>query len=329
MCNVEISKDDMQLFLNKRLEGKSHQGIGFILVGGPGSGKNTVIHTLLASLGLDEKTFALIDSDHIVEKLYDNNESCRTSANHINDFTFDAALSKHVDFIYSGTGRNLDFYTSNVIQKSKAHHYKLYLCIIENTTERAISRAIKRTLDTGRKFNIEHIKETYSKINENILTYMKLDCSDVDGIYVIDNSSETPQLLYTSSCENDIKSVKCYDVSHQYAYITEFCPSVWKEMKIMLSNGAIVALLNGLIAYYAIGVYKLHWSVLLFTSAILSYCTALYQTHYHTSRELVLISLFTCASIFFVLLHDFHLPEVIGIAILSGMITGYSWNMAK
>ena len=214
MCHVEISKQQIQQFLDKQMEGKSHQGVAFIMIGGPGSGKNTTKSISLLSMGLDEKTFALLDPDIILHTFYDNKESCRASANHINDFSFDTALEKHIDFIYCGTGRKPEWYIPNVIQRSKKSNYKVYLSIVANTDETAIPRVIKRTIDTGRNFNIEIIKNIYSKLEKDIFTYMDLECSDVDGIFVIDNSSHTPQLLYTSTCDNDIKSVKCYDVAH-------------------------------------------------------------------------------------------------------------------
>ena len=329
MCDIEISKDKIKSFLDKTFEGKSHQGVGMIIVGGPGSGKNTIAPALLSSAGLDEKTFALIDPDLILKNIYNNKEPCRPSADSINDFLFDTVLQKHVDFIYCGTGHDSKFYISDVIQRSKKKNYKIYLSILANTSEVTIPRIIKRTLDTGRTFNIEYIKRIYSKIGTSILAYMNLDCSDVDGIFVIDTSTKKPTFLYTSSCENGIKSVKCYDVQHQYSYITEFCPSLWKEITTILSLGVILAILNGIIAYYAIHVYQLHWSVLLLTSAILSYCTAMVRFHRNTPREIILISLCAAISVFFVLSHDFDLSTILGISLLSGIMTGYGWSIAK
>ncbi len=328
MCQVEISKQQIQQFLDKQLEGKSQQGIAFIMIGGPGSGKNATKGISLRSLGLDETTFALIDSDVILDSFYHNKESCRSSANHINDFSFDTVLKKHIDFIYCGTGRKPELFIPNVIQRTKQNHYKVYLSIVANTSETAIPRIIKRTLTTGRNFNIELIKNIYSTLEKDIFTYMNLDCSDVDGIFVIDNSSNTPQLLYTSTCNNDIKSVKCYDVTHNYAYVTEFCPSFWKDMGKMLCNGIIVAVLIGISAYYML-LYKLHWSTIFIICGVVPYCTAKWTIHRTTIKETILISLLTMAFVFFDLLQRFDISESLAISILSGIITGSVWHNTK
>ena len=325
MCNVKISKDQIQTFLKKQLEGKTHQGIAFIMVGGPGSGKNSVKDFSVASLGLDEKTFAIVDFDIVLETFYDNKISCRESAYDINKYVLDNVLERHIDFVYCGTGKNPESYIPDVIQRTKKNNYKVYLSIIANTTDTAIPRVIKRTLNTGRDFNIDAVKNIYSNLEKDILTYMSLDCSDVDGIFVIDNSSKKPQFLYTSMCNNDIKSVKCYDVAHNYAYVTEFCPSLWKEVCTMLYNGIIIAALIGIAAYYII-LYKSHWSIILIISAIIPYCTAKYQIHLKTIKETVFISLLTAAVVFFDLLQRYHASESVIISILSGIITGISWH---
>ena len=328
MCHVEISKQQIQQFLDKQMEEKSHQGVAIIMIGGPGSGKNTTKGISLTSMGLDEKTFAIIDPDIILDTFYNNKESCRSSANSINDFSFDIALEKHIDFIYCGTGRNTEWYIPNVIQRTKQNNYKVYLSIVANTSETAIPRIIKRTLDTGRNFNIEIIKNIYSTLEKDILTYMRLECSDVDGIIVIDNSSHKPQLLYTSSCDNDIKSVKCYDVTHNYAYVTEFCPSLWKDVGRMLCNGIMIAALIGIATYYVM-MYKLHWSIIFIISALVPYCTAKWQIHHITIKETVIISLLTTTFVLIDLLERFDVSESMVISILSGVITGTTWHKTK
>lgn len=328
MCHVEISKQQIQQFLDKQMEGKSQQGIAFIIIGGPGSGKNAIKNISLRSLGLDETTFALIDSDVILDSFYHNKESCRTSANHINDYSFNMILEKHIDFMYCATGRKPELFIPNVIQRTKKSNYKVYVSIVANTSDTAIPRVIKRTLDTGRNFNIEIIKDIYSTLEKNIFTYMNLECSDVDGIFVIDNSTQTPQLLYTSTCHNDIKSVKCYDVAHNYAYVTEFCPSLWKDMGKILCNGLLIAALIGIAAYYVI-TFKLHWSIIFIISAIVPYCTARWQLHRTTIKETILISLLTTAFVFFDLLRRFDASESLVISILSGVITGSVWHVTK
>ena len=325
MCNTEISKDQIQEFLKEQLEEKSHQGIAFIMVGGPGSGKNSVKDFSLASLGLDQKSFAIVDFDIILERFYDNQSSCRDSAYDINKYVLDNVLEKHIDFVYCGTGKNPETYIPDVIQRTKKSNYKVYLSIIANTSEKAIPRVINRTLNTGRDFNIDAVKNIYSKLEKDILTYMSLDCSDVDGIFVIDNSSKTPQFLYTSMCNNDIKSVKCYDVAHNYAYVTEFCPSLWNEIYTMLYNGIIIAALIGIVAYYVI-MDKSHWGIILIISAIIPYCTAKCQIHRKAIKETIFISLLTATVVFFDLLQRFDISISMVISILSGIIAGISWH---
>jgi predicted ABC-type ATPase len=332
MCHIEISKKDIQQFINKQLEGKLQDGIGIMLIGGPGSGKNTIIDHILSSFGFNKTSFVLIDTDPILESLYQNNENCRvSSANHINDILCETAVKGRYNYIYCGTGRNSEYVIEHLIKPSKKHNYTIYLSVILNTIDVAIPRIMKRSLQTDRDTNITFVKDVYSKLEKYMHTYINLDCSLIDGIIIIDNSSNDfkPQVVYTSSCENNIKSVKCYDALNKYQYLTEFCPTLWKDIQRILIHSITIAIINAIVVYYIIMVHKLHWSSILISTAIISYCTASLQHHSVTTQEMILISLLTACAIFFILFDRFNLSQTIGISLLSGIISGYLSRIAR
>jgi predicted ABC-type ATPase len=326
MCHVEISKQQIQHYIDKQFIGKSQDGIGLMLVGGPGSGKNTMIDRITSAFGFNKELFVLIDTDPILESLYENNENCRSSsANHINDILCETTIKGRYNYIYCGTGRNSEYVIQHVVEPSKKHHYTVYLSVILNTIDVAIPRIMKRSLQTDRNTNITFVKDVYSKLEHYMHTYINLDCSFINGIIVIDNSSNDfkPQILYTSSCENNIKSVKCYDAVNKYQYLTEFCPTLWKDIQQLLVHSLTIALINAIIVYYAVIVYKLHWSSILISTAIISYCTASFYHHSVSTREMILISLLTASSLFFILVNRFTISQTMGISLLSGIISGY------
>jgi len=325
MCHVEISTQQIQQYIDEQLVGKSQDGIGLMLMGGPGSGKNTLIDHITSTFGFNKQSFVLIDTDPILESLYQNNENCRvSSANHINDILLETTIQERYNYIYCGTGRNSEYVLGNVVEPSKKQHYTIYLSVILNTIDVAIPRIMKRSFETNRNTNITFVKDIYSKLEQYMHTYINLDCSFLDGIIVIDNSSNDfkPQLMYTSSCENNIKSVKCYDALNKYQYLTEFCPTLWKDIQTRLVYSITIAIINAIVVYYAVIVYKLHWSSTLICTAIISYCTASLQHHSVTSQEMILISLLTTCVLFFILFDRFDISQSMGISLLSGIIAG-------
>jgi predicted ABC-type ATPase len=326
MCDVEISKQQIQHYIDKQLVGKSQDGIGLMLMGGPGSGKNTMIDRITSAFGFNKESFVLIDTDPILESLYQNNENCRvSSANHINDILCETTIKGRYNYIYCGTGRNSEYVIQHIVEPSKKQQYTVYLSVILNTIDVAIPRIMKRSFETNRNTNITFVKDVYSKLEQYMHTYINLDCSFINGIIVIDNSSNDfkPQILYTSSCENNIKSVKCYDAINKYQYLTEFCPTLWKDIQRLLVHSLTIDLINVIVVYYAVIVYKLHWSSILMSTAIISYCTASFYHHSVTIREMILISLLTASSLFFILVDRFTISQTIGISLLSGIISGY------
>ena len=325
MCHVEISKKGIQQFIDKQLVGKSQDGMGMMLIGGPGSGKNTLIDHIISTFGFNKQSFVLIDTDPILEALYQNNENCRvSSANRINDILCETVIKGRYNYIYCGTGRNSEYVLEKLIKPSKKQHYTIYLSVILNTIDVAIPRIMKRSLQTDRNTNITFVKDVYSKLEKYMHTYINLDCSLIDGIIVLDNSSNDfkPQIMYTSSCENDIKSVKCYDAINKYQYLTEFCPTLWKDIQRLLIHSVTIAIINAIVAYYTIIVYKLHWSSILISTAIISYCTVSLQHHYVSTREMIMISLLTACALFFILLERLDISQSLGISLLSGIIAG-------
>jgi len=330
MCDIKRTKQQIQQFIDKQFVGKSQDGMGIMLIGGPGSGKNTLIDHITSTLGFNKQLFVLIDTDPILEALYQNNENCRvSSANHVNDILCETTIKGRYNYIYCGTGRNSEYVIEHLIKPSKKQHYTVYLSVILNTIDVAIPRIMKRSLQTDRDTNITFVKDVYSKLEQYMHMYINLDCSFIDGIIVLDNSSNDfkPQLLYTSSCENNIKSVKCYDAVNKYQYLTEFCPTLWKDIQTALIHSITIAIANGIVVYYAIIIYKLHWSSALISTAIISYCTA--SLHHHvTTQEMILISLLTASVLFFILLDRFNLSQTMGISLVSGTIAGYLSRIA-
>jgi predicted ABC-type ATPase len=309
-------------YIEKQFHGKSQQRNAFIIIGGPSSGKNTHKSIPIHELGLDEHTFALLDEDIILDTFYENNETYRGYAKKINKHILDYAIRGNYDMIYCGTGKNYNNYLSNIIRRLKQQHYKVYLSIIYNTLDIAIPRARLRSAITGRHFEEDFIKMAYSMVDKAIMQYMKLDCSEIDGIFMIDNTNDTnqPKLLYVATCANNIKSVKCYDVTYNHRFLSEFCPTLWADIVHMCMNAMIIAIVSALITYYVMIIYKLPWTAFIITMTIIFYCTAKAKVWQKTIQEIAITSLMSSMAIFIVLQYRYSSSESIGMAGLSGII---------
>ena len=180
---------------------------------------------MLHNLHLNEETFVNIDPDIIITNIFNNNNECRKMADTINDDIFTMAKQDGYNLIFDGVGKNYDWYFQNVFQDLKTNGYKVYLCIVICDLEIALSRIKNRTLQTGRNVNESILLDIHEILKTNIPRYIDLNCSDIDEIYVFDNTNAFT-LMYLSKCNKlGEKSKRCFVKPdyHQFNYVKNAC----------------------------------------------------------------------------------------------------------
>ena len=208
MCSV--SPESIDEFLKSRLNVDGEQNkTAIVLVGGPGSGKSSVKSNILGILGMGQSNFVNIDPDEILTVLFRNDNSCRRNVNEINDISFERAISENKNIIFDGTGKDFDYYQTDVIKRLKKIGYVVNLCIVHNNVESAIFRVKKRAETHGRDVPVDYLQYVYTILEMNIPKYMGMDCDYADTIYLYDNSSEVLHLIYSTNCEDGSKHLKC------------------------------------------------------------------------------------------------------------------------
>lgn len=210
-CNINITENEIQDFINKRLIVTGNQDkTAIVMVGGPGSGKSSGKEQTFANLGKNSNEFVNIDPDEVLTNLFNNNNDCRSQVNKINDDSFALSIEQDKNIIFDGTGKDFEWYSKNVIELLTNKGYKVHLVIVNNNVSQVLSRIEKRAKDTGRDVNRNYTETVYNELNKAIPKYLELTCKSVNGsIYLYDNSSQL-KLVYSTYCNKDNeKKLQC------------------------------------------------------------------------------------------------------------------------
>tara|TARA_B100001094_G_C17998639_1_gene703981 strand:- start:204 stop:977 length:774 start_codon:yes stop_codon:yes gene_type:complete len=207
MCDVQLGDEEETNFIDRRLDGALEEKLAIVLVGGPGSGKSGGKLSTVESLHKTLQDFANIDPDEILTELFNNNNMCRGEVNVINDRSYEKAIEQGKNIIFDGTGKDFEWYSTNVLKKLKEHEYTVNLVIVMNDVENVLERITARAEREGREVPEEYTRSVYSILSEAIPKYLSLKCEYADSIYLYDNSRETIHFLYKTTCEDGIKKL--------------------------------------------------------------------------------------------------------------------------
>ena len=129
----------------------------------------------------DQNDFVNIDPDEILQSLFKFDNRCRPEINALNNKSFNAAIKNNYNLVFDVTGKNFDSHFPNVIQRLKRHRYKVYICIVLNKVNVALTRIKLRQIQTGRHVSEDFTRMVYSKLKKAIPKYIAIGCSDADG----------------------------------------------------------------------------------------------------------------------------------------------------
>lgn len=210
-CNV--NENEINDFIYKRLNtstnGSDNKRIALVLVGGPGGGKSSIKAKTLEKINMQQSDFVNVDPDEILTGLFANNETCREPVNKINNQIYDLAIQQNKNIIFDGTGRNFDWYSTNVLKKLKENGYAVNLAIVINNVDTVLERIKRRADATGRDVDLEYTKQVYSSLDDAIPKYVSLSCDYVNArIFVYDNKTEL-RLIYQTHCDGSKMIVEC------------------------------------------------------------------------------------------------------------------------
>ena len=194
-------------YINEKFSNAKKEKKAIIMVGGPGSGKTSGLDILINMMKKTKEDFVSIDPDDIFNIFFNSNRKYYRKVEPINNILYEKTLENNYNIIFDRTGTNFVSYYNDVIKKIKAHGYNVVLCIIYNNYYNVKSRLKKRELETGRAVNEQYAKNSYRDLTFNIPKYSKLDCDDVNDIFIFDNTSSSIELIYRSYCDKDKKII--------------------------------------------------------------------------------------------------------------------------
>jgi predicted ABC-type ATPase len=208
MSEIKLSKSDIKDYIEERISKgqSSNPPIAIIMVGGPGSGKSTAQALVLQQLNKKMTDFINIDPDQILKDKYGNinTPENRAAVEKINDMLYTETFAKTCNLIFDGTGKDFDWYNANVIKKLKNEGYTTYLCIIMmHDIKTAKERIASRKEQTNRDVPDWYVDQTYESLDEIIDNYLNIPCTELDNLFLYDNTSDTIRLEMRSSCTED------------------------------------------------------------------------------------------------------------------------------
>jgi predicted ABC-type ATPase len=168
-----------------------------LLMGGPASGKSTVVNQLGLAAGR-----VRVDADDVKENMEEYKQGLRSKDSKIaakvhaeskriaGSLTGQAILHRK-NLLYDGTGGNKKEYT-DMIGRLKSRNYKVSLYITYLTAKEGKKRASKRAKATGREVPEEVIKATYFDVSQNAPPVAAL----ADKAQLYSNMGDKPELLW-------------------------------------------------------------------------------------------------------------------------------------
>lgn len=203
-----------------------HQPTVIVMGGGPGSGKSRAQRLVTDHIGIPYEQFAVLDPDHILETVFDNDGSRRPDANRINDKNTEHAINYHYDFIFDGSAKDFSWWGNTLIRDMlKSKGYKVIMCVSVIDVDTAVSRQRfraekqRKATGVGRDVPLDYSDMVYAALEDAIPLYAEFDM--IDSIFIYDNTNNQPELIFyrengTSNCLNPDKiRSRIPDVGHR------------------------------------------------------------------------------------------------------------------
>jgi predicted ABC-type ATPase len=207
MCTREVGKDDYRKYRDALFSSaRPVFPTIIVMVGGPGSGKESARKQCLKSLKYNEADFVVIDPDTILAAMFNNNNACygmgfsgkpsiALDVAGMNNLNFEYALENRYNIVFDGTGRNIRFTRDHVILRAKQLGYRTVLCISVVDARTALLRTQRRSDTSGRKVDAGYLKEVYQTLADTIPAYIATPKQSVDILQVYDNLSKMDLVL--------------------------------------------------------------------------------------------------------------------------------------
>jgi predicted ABC-type ATPase len=176
-----------------------------LMMGGPGSGKSTIIESILNPT--DRKNMVLADPDSIKAKLPQYREDLKAGkkdaatkahaeSKKIVKTLLDNVISTRRHLLYDATGANKKDYEDLMAQLKRAG-YNITLVMTHVPVEEGLSRVKARATETGRDVPESIVRAVYTSAPKNF----KDLAPTADDAFVFDNSAKTAKLVWNNSMD--------------------------------------------------------------------------------------------------------------------------------